>query len=171
MPNTKKMSSHPSDEAKSGNKVSSRITEGSKATLFDPQLLLKLGYIQVPSRGLGTTHYLNAVDARHSSEWQKYPPHEGTLWLPLKMIARVPVIPRSLNRDILLFIESRKVPFKFVNLGFPGGPVVKNLPANAADRGLIPGFGTKIPHASEQLSLSATITEAAVWSPQTTARE
>ena len=59
---------HPSDEAKSGNKVSSRITEGSKATLFDPQLLLKLGCIQVPSRRLGTTHYLNAVDARHSSE-------------------------------------------------------------------------------------------------------
>ena len=26
-------------------------------------------------------------------------------------------------------------------LGFPGGSVVKNLPANAADTGLIPGLG------------------------------
>ena len=26
-------------------------------------------------------------------------------------------------------------------LEFPGGPVVKNLPANAGDAGLIPGLG------------------------------
>ena len=32
---------------------------------------------------------------------------------------------------------------------FPGGPVVKNLLCNAGDIGLIPGQGTKIPHASE----------------------
>ena len=30
---------------------------------------------------------------------------------------------------------------------FPGGPVVKNPPSNARDVGLIPGWGTKIPHA------------------------
>ena len=30
---------------------------------------------------------------------------------------------------------------------FPGGPVVKNLPSNAADKGLTPGQGTQIPHA------------------------
>ena len=30
---------------------------------------------------------------------------------------------------------------------FPGGPVLKNLPSNAGDVGLIPGKGTKIPHA------------------------
>ena len=35
---------------------------------------------------------------------------------------------------------------------FPGGPLVKNLPSNAGDEGLIPGLGTKIPHALEQLS-------------------
>ena len=39
---------------------------------------------------------------------------------------------------------------------FPGGSVVKNLPCNAGDTGLIPGWGTKIPHATEQLSLCAT---------------
>lgn len=36
---------------------------------------------------------------------------------------------------------------------FPGCPVVKNLPSNVGDGGLIPGGGTKIPHAVGQLSL------------------
>ena len=36
--------------------------------------------------------------------------------------------------------------------GFPGGPVVKNLPAKAADTGSIPGLG-RFPHASGQPSL------------------
>ena len=35
---------------------------------------------------------------------------------------------------------------------FPGGPVVKNLTSNAADVGSIPGQGTKITCAVEQLS-------------------
>ena len=35
---------------------------------------------------------------------------------------------------------------------FHCGPVVKNPPCNAGDVGLIPGWGTKIPHATEQLS-------------------
>ena len=35
---------------------------------------------------------------------------------------------------------------------FPGGPVVKNPPSNSGDTGLIPGQGTKIPHAAGQLS-------------------
>ena len=42
---------------------------------------------------------------------------------------------------------------------FPGGPVVKNLPSNVGDVGLIPGQGTKIPHAAGQLSLRTTTTE------------
>ena len=32
---------------------------------------------------------------------------------------------------------------------FPGGPVVKNMPANAGDMNSVPGLGTKIPHATE----------------------
>ena len=35
---------------------------------------------------------------------------------------------------------------------FPGGPVVKNPPSNAGDMGSAPGQGTKIPHATGQLS-------------------
>ena len=42
---------------------------------------------------------------------------------------------------------------------FPGGPVVKNLPLNAGNIGSILGQGTKIPHAAEQISLSATTRE------------
>ena len=36
---------------------------------------------------------------------------------------------------------------------FTGGSVVKNSPSNAGDVGLMPGRGSKIPHAKEQLSL------------------
>ena len=39
------------------------------------------------------------------------------------------------------------------------GPVVKHPPSNAGDVGWIPGQGTKIPHAAEQLSLSAVTRE------------
>ena len=42
---------------------------------------------------------------------------------------------------------------------FPGGPVVKNLPSSAGDAASIPGWGTKIPHATGQLSLRAATTE------------
>ena len=38
---------------------------------------------------------------------------------------------------------------------FPGGPVVKNPLSNAGDAGSIPGRGTKIPHAAEQVSACA----------------
>ena len=41
--------------------------------------------------------------------------------------------------------------------GFPDGSVVKNLPANAGDMGLIPGPGR--PHVMKQLSPCATTTE------------
>ena len=44
---------------------------------------------------------------------------------------------------------------------FPGGPGVKNPPSNAGDVGSTPGRGTKIPHATGQLSLRATTTELA----------
>ena len=44
---------------------------------------------------------------------------------------------------------------------FPGGPVVKKLPSSAGDTGLIPGQGTKIPHATGQLSLWVATTEPA----------
>ena len=51
--------------------------------------------------------------------------------------------------------------------GFPGGAVVKNLPAN---EGFKPWSG-KIPHAAEQPSQCATTTEPALWSPRVTTTE
>ena len=42
---------------------------------------------------------------------------------------------------------------------FPGGPVVANPPPSAGDRGLIPGMGTKLPHAVGQVHLRATTRE------------
>ena len=41
----------------------------------------------------------------------------------------------------------------------PSGLVVKNLPCNAGDVGSIPGQGTKIPQAAEQLSPCPRTTE------------
>ena len=56
---------------------------------------------------------------------------------------------------------------------FPGGPVVKNPPSNAGNAGSIPGQGTKIPQATEQLSPCTRTTEFACLNqracvPQTT---
>ena len=41
---------------------------------------------------------------------------------------------------------------KIKSWDFPSGPVVKNPPYNARDAGSIPGWGTKILHATKQLS-------------------
>ena len=56
------------------------------------------------------------------------------------------------------------------SLDFPGGPAVKNPPANAEDTSPIlgPWFG-KISHAAEQLSPCTTTTEACVLSSPGTA--
>ena len=63
---------------------------------------------------------------------------------------------------------------------FPGSPVVKNPPYNAGDAGLISDQGTKIPHATGQLSLHTTTTESlpaanyrahALWNPHATTTE
>ena len=41
---------------------------------------------------------------------------------------------------------------KYDTRDFPAGPVVKNPPSNAGDVGSISGQGTKIPHATGQVS-------------------
>ena len=45
-------------------------------------------------------------------------------------------------------LEQQEKPFsssKFLAGGSPGGPEVRNVPSNAGDMGLIPGWGIKIP--------------------------
>ena len=49
--------------------------------------------------------------------------------------------------------------FKQMHRDVPGGPVVKNLPANAGDTSSILDLGTKIPLAVEHLSPCAITTE------------
>ena len=48
-------------------------------------------------------------------------------------------------------LEALKVSTKSLFSDFPGGPVVKNLSAHTGDMGLIPGPGTKIPHAETKI--------------------
>ena len=54
-------------------------------------------------------------------------------------------------------------PVKTFCLGFPSGPVVKSLPANAGDMGLIPGWG-RFQMPWEQLGSCALTTELALQS-------
>ena len=51
------------------------------------------------------------------------------------------------NKIILIFLASLSNQDP-IGWDFPGGPVVKTSPSNAGGAGLIPGQGTKIPHAS-----------------------
>ena len=51
------------------------------------------------------------------------------------------------------------IPFEMHLWDFSGGPVIENLPSNAGAMGLIPGQGTKIPHASGQLRLQTATRE------------
>ena len=54
---------------------------------------------------------------------------------------------------------------------FPGDPVVKNRPCNAELRRSIPGQGTRIPYAAEQLTPRTTTAEPTPQSLRATARE
>ena len=50
---------------------------------------------------------------------------------------------------LIIFVFYQKIhALKHHTRDFPGGPVVKTSPSNAAGVGLIPGPGAKIPHAS-----------------------
>ena len=55
------------------------------------------------------------------------------------------------ERVTLVWITPFGLVWTFVNMlgDFPGAPVVKTPPSNAEDAGSIPGWGTKIPHASQ----------------------
>ena len=43
--------------------------------------------------------------------------------------------------------EKKLSSIRIITWDFPGGPVVKNLPSDAGDKGSIPSQGTKIPYA------------------------
>ena len=54
---------------------------------------------------------------------------------------------------------------------FPGGPAVESPPSNAGDVGSIPGQGTKVPHASGQLSPCSRAHAPQLESPRAATRE
>ena len=54
--------------------------------------------------------------------------------------------------------------------GFPGGLMIKNLPAKVGDAEFNPWSG-KIPHATGQLSPRAPTAESVLYSPSSTTRE
>ena len=62
------------------------------------------------------------------------------------------------GRNQMITDGNQDLPKKMMR-DFPGGPVVKSPPSNAGDAGSIPGWGTKIPHATGQLGPHATTTE------------
>ena len=70
------------------------------------------------------------------------PVGKGSCWVKIKWVGLWPI-------PCLVSMSSKESVRVFL-----GGPVVKNLPCNGGDVGLIPGRGNKIPHATEQLSLS-----------------
>ena len=58
------------------------------------------------------------------------------------------VLGQSALNHIINYLFHLKLRYK----GFTGGPVVKSSPSNVGDVGLIPGWGAKIPHASQPKS-------------------
>ena len=55
--------------------------------------------------------------------------------------------------------ESDSLTWNYTTGSFPGGPVVRNPPSRAGDKGSIAGRETGIPHAVQQLSLCTATTE------------
>lgn len=70
--------------------------------------------------------------------------------------------PGVLSMLLLLFKSASGSAYSLPSLQWPHvgtSLVVKNLPCNAEDMGSIPGWGTKIPYNTEQLSLNSATTE------------
>ena len=62
-------------------------------------------------------------------------------WTRLKWLSMVEKLPCETNVDTSICQNSQKILHKDWNLSFPGGPVVKNPPCNAGDKGSILGPG------------------------------
>ena len=69
-------------------------------------------------------------------------------WIQGRGIETPPVIGKSITELIFVFNQSQHGRRESTGIlesrnlrAFPGGPVVKNLPCNARDTGLIPGLG------------------------------
>ena len=91
----------------------------------------------------------------------------GVCWVTVHGVAQSQIRLKQLSMHACTHVEAvcsnfltppKEIPSNNIQ-DFPGGLVFNNPPFNARDMGLIPGRGTKIPHAAEQLSPHATTTE------------
>ena len=74
-----------------------------------------------------------------------HPPSPLSIWL----LSYFPILMPGKNRVGLQNCDRDKMTENLNSWDFPSGPVVKNLPVNAGDVGLIPGQGIEMPHAEE----------------------
>ena len=151
--------------------------------------LLNLKEVRIQRQPWNTPTGLTAFSRSPKKPWPHYwtRPHQDCdfSWLSQTYLLRDPeetfntyLLPRWEDSDFLPSIN--------IYRDFSGGPVVKNPPSSAGDVGSIPGWGTKIPHATGQLSPhhnywahapqleslhAANYRAHAPWSPHTTARE
>ena len=108
-----------------------------------------------PNRGLGTP--AGGDGSLHSG---LCPMEESHIWKK-PIIFILPTQLRGELTPVLFLSGSGSVKIGAAYTGFPGGPVVKNPPANAGDMGLIPGLGKSHmlwcdqAHAPQLLSLSS----------------
>ena len=123
------------------------MSPGSVASLPLPQLGAQGPQCQDAHHPSSSSNNHLAVPVHSWGVSPDYPP----AWMTVKQIP---------DRSFLLQVFQYGS-FKSIDWDLPAGPVVKNLPSNARDMGSIPGRGTKIPHATEQLSPRATTREKA----------
>ena len=94
--------------------------------------------------------------AKRSKEGQLEPPLLSATWGSSRTIWRGIWDSEWVTGACLEKVECEQ---KLRKWGLPGGPVVKNLPCNAEDVGSIPGWRTKILHATVQLTPGTTTAE------------
>ena len=136
----------------------SKTNLGSRMTFLEENFLKSGSIFQIGvwsfftsgrSRWHGEGSY-NLKEIKGCGQSSGAPFSSSNQWLLTEMFCPFPPVQTwPLCVYLSLPFESAKIPWDF-----PSGPVVKNPSYNAEDWSLIPGGGTKIPHASEQVSLA-----------------
>ena len=91
------------------------------------------------------------VEVYAESFWERTVQGGKTVWKARQELAMVTLDRHCGSDECGQTLETREN--ERMNGHLPGGPGVKNLPANAGAMGSIPGWDSKIPHALGQLSL------------------
>jgi len=110
-------------------------------------------------------HALEKEMATHSSSCLENPRDGGIWWASVYGVAQSRTWLKQQQQQ-----ENPNVRQQMNGWDFPDGPVIKNPCSNSGDMGLIPGWGTKIPYTTGQVSPHTTTREACVlqWRTSTT---